>query len=187
MNIQVPDRFEPGRCALVVIDIQEKFHDIIHRMDMVIAGTERLVKFCQELDIPIVVTEHYSKGLGVSVPQIQDLFTPHQAIEKIHFSCGGSEAFNQALAESGRDQIILCGIETHVCVYQTACDLMREGKQVAVAVDAVSSCSKANRKLGLKCLRDIGAQTLGVQMLMFEILREAGTPDFKKVASLLKD
>lgn len=187
MNPNVPDRFEPDRTALVVIDIQEKFHQVIHQMDRVIAGTGRLVKFCQELEIPILVTEHYSKGLGVSVAEIQDLFSPHQAIEKIHFSCGGSEAFNQALAATGRDQIILCGIETHVCIYQTACDLMREGKQVAVAVEAVSSCSKANSKLGLKCLRNIGAQTLGVQMLMFEILREAGTPEFKKVAALLKD
>jgi isochorismate hydrolase len=187
MSHNVPDRLDPARCALVVIDIQEKFHDVIHKMDMVIAGTERLVKFCQELEIPVLVTEHYSKGLGASVEPIRDLFTPHQAIEKIHFSCAGSEDFARALADTGRDQIILCGIETHVCVYQTACDLLREGKQVAVAADAVSSCSKANRKLGLKCLARVGAQTLGVQMLMFEILREAGTPQFKKVAALLKD
>lgn len=187
MSCSVPERLEPGRCALVVIDIQEKFHDVIHKMDQVIDGTARLVKFCQELEIPVLVTEHYSKGLGVSVEPIRDLFTPHQAIEKIHFSCGGSEDFQQALAATGRDQIILCGIETHVCIYQTACDLLREGRQVAVAADAVSSCSKANRKLGLKCLRDVGAQVLGVQMLMFEILRKAGTPEFKRVAALLKD
>lgn len=187
MSPNVPDRFDPARCALIVIDIQEKFQDVIHKMDMVVAGTSRLVKFCQELEIPVLVTEHYSKGLGVSVQPIRDLFTPHQAIEKIHFSCGGSEDFNQALAATGRDQIILCGIETHVCIYQTACDLLRDGKQVAVAVDAVSSCDKSNRKIGLKCLRDVGAQTMGVQMLMFEILRKAGTPEFKKVSALLKD
>jgi isochorismate hydrolase len=187
MTHRVPDRLEPARSALIVIDIQEKFHHVIHDMDLVVASTSRLVKFCQELEIPVLVTEHYSKGLGESMQPIKDLFTPHQAIEKIHFSCGGSEAFNEALAATGRDQIILCGIETHVCVYQTACDLMREGKQVAVAADAVSSCSKANRKLGLKCLRDVGAQVLGTQMLMFELLRVAGTPEFKKVAPLLKD
>lgn len=187
MKNAVPDRLEPGRCALVVIDIQEKFQDLIHKMDEVIAGTGRLVKFCQELEIPVLVTEHYSKGLGVSVKPIRDLFTPHQPIEKIHFSCVGSADFQRALAATGRDQIILCGIETHVCVYQTACDLLREGRQVAVAADAVSSCSKANRKLGLTCLRDRGAQVLGVQMIMFEILGEAGTPRFKQVAALLID
>lgn len=187
MSTVLPDRLDPKRCALVVIDIQDKFHDLIYQMDQVIGSTSRMVKFCQELDIPVLVTEHYSKGLGESVQPIKDLFSPHQAIEKIHFSCAGNEDFNQALAATGRDQIILCGIETHVCVYQTACDLMREGKQVIIAVDAVSSCSKANRKLGLKTLRTIGAQNLGVQMVMFEILRKAGTPEFKKVAALLKD
>lgn len=187
MNNSMPDRLVPERCALVVIDIQDKFHDLIYQMDRVIHNTSRMVKFCQELEIPVLVTEHYSKGLGVSVKPIQDLFTPHQAIEKIHFSCAGSDNFNKALADTGRDQIILCGIETHVCVYQTACDLQREGKQAVVVSDAVSSCSKANFKLGLKCTRNRGIQVLGTQMTMFEVLREAGTPRFKKVAGLLKD
>ncbi len=187
MSPHVPDRLEPGRTVLVVIDIQEKFQDLIYRMDMVLDGTTRLVRFCQELDIPVLVTEHYSKGLGATVDRIQDLFTPHRPIEKIHFSCAGNEAFSQALADTGRDQVVLCGIETHVCVYQTARDLLREGKQVAVAADAVSSCAKANHKLGLRCLREIGAQTPGVQMLMFDILARAGTSEFKKVAPLLRN
>ena len=187
MSHNLPDRLESGRCALVVIDIQERFQPLIHEVDMVINGTTRLVKFCQELDIPVLVTEHYSKGLGGSVQPIKDLFTPHQAIEKIHFSCGGNAEFNQALEATGRDQIILCGIETHVCVYQTACDLLRAGKQVIVPADAVSSCGKANRKLGLKVLREVGAEVRGVQMVMFEVLRKAATPEFKKVAGLLTD
>ena len=187
MTHRLPDRLEPGRCALVVIDIQDKFQDLIYRMDMVQAGTDRLVRFCQALEIPVLVTEHYSKGLGATIQPIQDLFTPHAPIEKIHFSCGGNDEFNAALGATGRDQIILCGIETHVCVYQTACDLLRQGKQVVVPQDAVSSCSKGNRKLGLRCLGEVGAQVLGVQMTMFEILRRAGTPEFKQVAALLRD
>ncbi len=187
MNKSLPDRLVAERCALVVIDIQEKFQDLIYRMDMVQAGTTRLVQFCRELDIPVLVTEHYSRGLGVTVQPIQDLFTPHAPIEKIHFSCGGNDQFNAALEATGRDQIILCGIETHVCVYQTACDLLRRGKQVVVPRDAVSSCAKGNRKLGLQCLGEVGAQVMGVQMVLFEILRQAGTPEFKKVAALLKD
>jgi nicotinamidase-related amidase len=187
MNTRLPDRLQPERCALVVIDIQDKFQDLIHAMDMVQAGTTRLVKFCQTLEIPVLVTEHYSKGLGTTIQPIQDLFSPHAPIEKIHFSCGGSDEFNAALAKTGRDQIILCGIETHVCVYQTACDLLREGKQVVVPQDAVSSCAAENRELGLSCLQEIGAQVMGVQMVMFEILRKAGTPRFKEVAHLLRD
>jgi len=98
MSPQVPDRLEPDRTVLVVVDIQNKFQDLIYRMDMVLDGTTRLVRFCQELDIPVLVTEHYSKGLGATVDRIQDLFTPHRPIEKIHFSCLGNETFNQALS-----------------------------------------------------------------------------------------
>jgi isochorismate hydrolase len=183
------EQFIPDRqgAALVVIDIQDKFKDLIFEMDRVVSGTSRLVKFCQEMEIPVLVTEHYSKGLGESVPAIKDLFSPHQAIEKIHFSCGGNDEFKAALEATGRDQIILCGIETHVCVYQTACDLLRMNKQVIVPADAVSSCSKRNHKLGLKVLRGVGAEVRGVQMVLFEILRKAGTPEFKKVAALLRD
>jgi len=182
-----PDRLTPERTCLVVIDVQERFRDLIHNVDQVLAGSSRLIRFCQQLDIPILVTEHYSRALGVTVPELRNLFKPLKPIEKIHFSCMGNEHFRQALKDTGRDQIILCGIETHVCVYQTAADLMRDGKQVAVAVDAVSSCSAANRQIGLHRLSEMGAQSMGVQMLQFELLHRAGTSQFKQVASILKE
>lgn len=181
-----PARFEASRTVLVVVDIQEKFRDLIHGMDQVMAGTARLIRFCQALDIPILVTEHYPRGLGVTLADIRGLIKPFHCIEKVNFSCCGSSEFNEAVRKSGRDQVILCGIETHVCIYQTAFDLMHQNKQVAVAVDAVSSCSPADREIGLKRMSEIGVQSMGVQMLMFEILKKAGTEEFKKVAPLLK-
>jgi nicotinamidase-related amidase len=181
------DRFTADRSALVVIDLQEKFRDLIHGMDQVVEGSARLIRFCQALDIPIVVTEHYPRGLGVTLNEVRQLFRPFHCIEKIHFSCGGNPEFNAALDRLRRDQIILCGIETHVCVYQTAFDLANQGRQVAVAVDAVSSCSPADREIGLKRMAEIGVQSMGVQMLMFEILGKAGTDQFKKVAPILKE
>jgi len=186
-SIDVPDRFTRNRTALVVVDIQERFRDLIHGMDQVLANTERLIRFSQHLDIPIIVTEHYSRGLGVTVTELRNLFSPLHPIEKIHFSCCGADDFNRRLAKINRNQIILCGIETHVCIYQTASDLRRSGKQVAVAVDAVSSVSAANRDIGLANLERIGAQNMGTQMLMFELLRRAGTDEFKLVAPLVKD
>ncbi len=183
----LPARFDATRTALVVVDIQEKFRDLIHGMDQVVTGTSRLIRFCQLLDIPIVVTEHYPRGLGVTQSDIRRLFKPFNCIEKINFSCCGSDDFNEALQKLGRDQIILCGIETHVCIYQTAFDLMHRGKQVAVAVDAVSSCSPSDREIGLKRMSEIGVQSMGVQMLMFEILKKAGTEQFKKAAPILKE
>jgi len=182
----LPPRLEARRSALVVVDIQDKFRDLIHGMDQVIDGSSRLIQFCQALDIPVLVTEHYPRGLGVTNSEIRRLFKTFSCIEKIHFSCCGNADFNEAVKKLGRDQIMLCGIETHVCIYQTAFDLLRDGKQVAVAVDAVSSCAAADRDIGLKRMSELGVQSMGVQMMMFEILQKAGTDRFKKVAPLLK-
>jgi nicotinamidase-related amidase len=182
----LPDRLDAPRAVLVVVDIQEKFRDLIHGMDQVVAGSSRLIRCCQTMDIPVVVTEHYPRGLGVTLSEIRRLIKPFECIEKTHFSCAGNQEFNDTLKKIGGNQIILCGIETHVCIYQTAFDLMRQGKQVAVAVDAVSSCSPSDREIGLKRMSEIGVQSMSVQMLMFEILKKAGTEQFKKVAPLLK-
>lgn len=186
-NPQVPDRLTQERACLVVIDLQERFRDLIHNMDMVTKGTSRLIRFSQLMNIPILLTEHYSRGLGVTISEIRNLFKPLDPIEKIHFSCLGNPDFQEAVRKTGRDQFILCGIESHVCVYQTAADLMRAGHQVAVAVDAVSSCSAVNRQVGLNRMSEMGVQSMGVQMLMFELLHQAGTEDFKNVAGLLKE
>jgi nicotinamidase-related amidase len=184
---KMPDRLTPARTVLVVVDIQERFRDIIQNMKQVLSGTSRLIRFCQQMEIPVLVTEHYPRGLGVTVTEIRDLFKPLKPLEKIHFSCMGDSGFRKALADTRRDQIILCGIETHVCIYQTAADLLRDGKQVAVAIDAVSSCSVPNRQIGLNLMSELGVQGMGVQMIMFELLHQAGTRDFKNVSSLIKD
>jgi nicotinamidase-related amidase len=186
-NRTLPDRLTADRSVLVVIDLQEKFRDLIHGMDQVLERSLRLIAFSRESKIPVLVTEQYPRGLGVSITEIREACRPFTAFEKTTFSCVGSEAFNQALRATGRDQIILCGIETHVCVYQTACDLLRDGRQVVIAADAVSSCGAADRELGLQRLRDVGADVMGTQMIMFEILREAGTPAFRQVSALLKN
>ena len=182
-----PDRLERERCVLLVVDFQERFRDLIVGMDDVLAATSRLIRFSQQLDIPVLVTEQYPRGLGVTVPELRELFRPFQPLEKIHFSCALDAGFNKTLPATGRDQVILAGIESHVCVYQTAFDLVRRGLHVAVAEDAVSSCSNRNRMLGLDRMKSVGAQIMGSQMIMFEILRQAGTPDFKAVSPLLKN
>jgi len=184
---ELPDRLDRKRCVLVVVDIQERFRDLIHGIDEVLDTTSRLIRFCQQLEIPILVTEHYPRGLGVTVTELRGLFRDFQPLEKIHFSCARDQGFLKTLAGTGRDQVLLVGIESHVCIYQTAFDLLREGKHVAVASDAVGSCSAANRRLGLERMESLGVQMMGAQMMMFEILIKAGTPEFKNVATLLKD
>ena len=184
---RLPVRLTAERSVLVVVDLQERFRDLIDGMDQVLERSLRLIAFSRQLGIPVLVTEQYPRGLGVTVTEIRDAVRPFTASEKTTFSCCGSDAFNEALQGMGRNQVILCGIETHVCIYQTACDLLRSGRQVAIAADAVSSCEAVNRELGLQRLRDVGCDIMGTQMIMFEILGEAGTPAFKQVATLLKD
>jgi nicotinamidase-related amidase len=125
--------------------------------------------------------------LGVTLPELRNLFSPFKPIEKITFSCCGNGQFNDALDRLKRKQVVLTGIESHVCVYQTALDLLRKGKQVAVASDATSSRLAQNRDIGLRRMAELGAQTMGVEMIMFELLKQAKTPEFKLVAPILKE
>lgn len=182
----VPDCLEKHRIALVVIDIQERFRDLIHGQEQMLRGTSRLIRAFRELELPVVVTEHYSRGLGVTMPEVRTLLDGIQPLEKISFSCDGDPGFRKALDGLNRDQVILCGIEAHVCVYQTARDLMDRGKQVALAADAVSARQAADREIGLRHMQRIGVQVMNVEMILFEILREAKTADFKAVQPILK-
>lgn len=182
----VPDRLEKHRVALVVIDIQERFRDLIHGQDQLLHGTSRLIRAFRELDMPIVVTEHYSRGLGVTMPEIRSHLSGIQPIEKLSFSCDGNPEFRKAIDSLNRDQVILCGIEAHVCVYQTARDLMDRGKQVAIAADAVSGRHASEREVAIRHMQRIGVQVMNVEMILFEILREAKTPDFKTIQPILK-
>jgi nicotinamidase-related amidase len=174
-----PTVLAAGTCGLLVVDLQERFRDLIHDMPGVVANSSRLIRFCRKLDIPIRITEQYPRGLGRTIPEIAALVDGPPA-EKLRFSCHGALALD-------RPQWIVCGIETHVCVYQTVRDLLADRRQVAVAVDAVSSQTVSDRDIGLAYMRDIGAQIMSTQMIMFEILREAGTPAFKSVADILKE
>jgi len=182
----VPDRLEKHRTALVVIDIQERFRGLIHGQDQLFKSTSRLIRAFRELDMPVLLTEHYSRGLGVTVAEVRTHLDGIKPIEKIAFSCDGDSGFRKALDSLNRDQLILCGIEAHVCVYQTARDLMDRGKQVAIAADAVSARHAADREIGLRHMQRIGVQVMNADMILFEILREAQTADFKAIQPILK-
>lgn len=186
-RLSLPDRLDRKRSVLVVVDLQERFRELIRGFAEVLDATDRLVRFSQQLEIPVLVTEQYPRGLGVTVTEIRSLFRQFAPLEKLHFSCSLDDGFRRALAATGRDQVLLCGIEAHVCVYQTAFDLRRDGRQVALAADAVGSCTAVDRAAGVDRMRDLGVQVMGSRMIMFEILAKAGTPEFKAVAPLLRN
>ena len=169
------------RAALVVIDIQEAFRKAVQGFEEVTRQAGILVQGARELDIPIIVTEQYPSGLGETVPEVAEHLDGIERLDKVVFSACQAEGFDLA----GRDQALVCGIESHVCVNQTVHDLLDRGVTVHVAADAVSSRTQSNRELGLHKMESSGAILSSVETALFELLGRAGTEEFKAVQRLV--
>ncbi len=178
-------KLDRGRAALAVIDVQEAFRPAVLDFDRVIANVAVLVQGARILGVPVLVTEQYPRGLGGTVPEVAEHLEGVPRIEKVCFSALDADGFPAAL-EDERDQVVLCGIEAHVCVNQTAEDLLATGREVHVVRDAVSSRTIENRELGLHKMEHSGAASTSVETALFELLRRAGTPEFKEVQALVK-
>lgn len=179
-------KLERGRAALVVVDVQEAFRPVVTEFDRIAHNIGVLVQAARVLGVPVLVTEQYPKGLGKTVPEVAQHLDGVEPIEKLCFSAAESDEFADRLDASGRDQVLLCGIESHVCVNQTADDLLVRGRQVHVAQDAVSSRTDENRTLGLHKMEQAGAVLTSVETALFELLGAAGTPEFKEIQALVK-
>jgi len=178
----VSARLDPGRAALVVVDVQEGFRTAIPDFDRVAAATATLVRGAETMDVPIIVTEQYPKGLGPTVSEVTDALPAGvEPLPKTVFSAASAEGFGLG----GREQAIVCGIETHVCVNQTVLELLDGGTEVHVVADAVGSRSAANRELGLAKAERAGAWLTSVETALFELLGKAGTDRFKAVQRLV--
>jgi nicotinamidase-related amidase len=171
-----------GRAALVVVDVQEAFRPAVRDFDAVTAGVAALVRGAQILGLPVIVTEQYPKGLGSTVPEVAEHLNGVEPIAKVRFSAAAAEGFDL----DGRDQALVCGIESHVCVSQTAHDLLDRGVEVHVARDAVTSRTEQNRELGLHKMEGAGAVVTSVETALFELLGAAGSDEFKQVQGLIK-
>lgn len=173
--------------VLALIDIQERFRPTIAGIADLIARTEILVRAAIRLGIPILATEQYPKALGPTVAEIKRwLPDSHAYLPKTCFSSAACAPFAEALAATGRKQVLLAGIETHVCVLQTALELSASGHSVYVAEDAVSSRKPADRMAALERMSRHGVERITSEMAVFEWLREAGTPEFKEIQALIK-
>jgi nicotinamidase-related amidase len=179
-------KLDRSRAALVVVDVQEAFRPAVLDFEEVAVNVAKLVRGAQILGLPTFVTEQYPKGLGHTVSEVSQHLEGVIPVEKMSFSALEAKGFAAALSDSACDQVVLCGIEAHVCVNQTAQDLLADGTEVHVAQDAVSSRTAANRALGLQRMESSGAIATSVETALFELLREAGTPEFKEVQALVK-
>ncbi|MCK5675941.1 MAG: isochorismatase family protein [Verrucomicrobia bacterium] len=172
--------------VLVFIDVQGKLHEIMHEKDVLDANLEKVIRCAQLLEVPIVGTEQIPEKLGSTKEPFKSLLADELIVAKSAFSCCGEPKFMEQLERLGRQQFILIGIETHVCVYQTAIDLMEFGSEVFVVADAVSSRVPENRALALQSMRDAGVQVLPTETVLFALLRDAADPRFKDLLKLIK-
>jgi len=178
-------KLDRGRAALVVIDVQEAFRPAVLDFDRVAANVGVLVQGARILGLPALVTQQYTKGLGDTVEEVAKHLEGVPRLEKTSFSALGANGFPAALPDV-RDQVLLCGIEAHVCVNQTAEDLLATGREVHVVSDAVTSRTTENRELGIHKMEQSGAVVTSVETALFELLREAGTPEFKEIQGLIR-
>src|SRR5271154_6531970 len=173
-------RSTPQNTALVVVDVQEKLMNVMPRRTEMLAAIQKLVGAARVLKLPTLVTAQYIKGLGPVCAEIVKATPGITPLEKMTFSCCGSEEFLGAVKALRRQRIILCGIEAHVCVQQTAVDLMKD-YLVYIAADATGSRHELDYTVAIERLRDCGAVITTVESAIFEILRESGTEQFKKI------
>jgi nicotinamidase-related amidase len=179
MPARVLDR---DRAALVVVDVQEAFRPAVLDFRGTARAVATLIEGARVLGLPVVVTEQYPTGLGHTVPEVAEHLEEIEPIEKVCFSAAAADGFDLG----GRDQALVCGIESHVCVSQTAHDLLDRGVEVHVARDAVSSRTEANRELGLHKMEGAGAIVTSVETALFELVGAAGSDEFKRVQRLIK-
>jgi len=179
---------EANQCALLVIDIQEKLLPPIFQKERMVKNSQLLIRLASILRIPAVMTVQYPKGLGNTVPEIASLLPGTEPIDKQMFSCFGSEVFCSLLKRlpGQRNTLLLCGMECHICVAQTALAALREGYIVHVASDAVSSRAEWNWKIGLERMRAAGAIISSTEMMIYELLRSSGAPAFKEMLPYLR-
>lgn len=179
---------EREKTALIIIDMQEA---LMRQMDVEVAkkivkNIKTIICFAKEMGIPIIFTEQYPKGLGRTIEEIQSDLNPLRPIEKLSFSCCGENSFNEKLNEILKTQIIITGIETHVCVLQTTTDLLKKGYEVHVVADGVCSRRKFDWKIALRWMEKKGAIISTTEIIAFQLLKEAGTEEFRYLSKLLK-
>ncbi len=188
--MSLKDRFflERDKAVLVVIDVQEKLtlamdHKVLHKLTKNISI---LLESAAELKVPVLITEQYVKGLGATLPELKEKAAGAPCYEKMAFSCFGSTEFVAKLRETGRTQIVITGMETHVCVLQTVIELRDAGFEVHLVKDAVMSRNKLNWETAVEAMTLAGAVPTSTESVLFQLLKVAGTDEFKKLSKLVR-
>ncbi len=172
--------------VLVVIDAQEKLLPHVPDKEQIVKNITKLIRFADIVKIPVLLTEQYPKGLGQTVPELKNLIPHVQPIERMEFSCLGSERFRESLTAVAARTLILSGLEAQICIVQTAIEGIAKGYRIYVVSDAVSSRRLEEKVIALERMGQNGAEIVSTEMLIYEVLRKAGTPEFKEALKLVK-
>ena len=179
-------RIKRDEAAAVVVDIQERLLPHIHEGDIMLGNCIKLIKGLEALSIPVLITQQYTKGLGPTVQPVIQLFPEFRHIEKISFSCCEEPSFEKEITRLGRTDIILCGIESHVCVLQTCLDLLEGGRRAVVVEDCISSRKPGDKLTAIERMRQEGARITTMESLLFELARVAGNDAFRSISGIVK-
>ncbi len=172
--------------ALLIIDLQERILPVIRNYEVVVENTIKLIKGFKTLQLPIYFTEQYPKGLGPTSKKVLDELEGYSAIHKMSFSCSGAGDLFDELHKKKLSQIVVCGVESHVCIQQTVLDLLANNFQANLAADAVSSRKEIDYKTALQRMLALGAEITTTESILFELLEVCGTPEFKEVSKIVK-
>ncbi len=172
--------------VLIIVDVQEKLFPLIKKKEKLIKNINILLKIFSHLKLPIIISEQYPSGLGKTIPEVNISSAKIIKIEKTTFSCWKDSKFKNNLSSLSKKQIILCGVETHICVLQTCMDLLNNSFEVFVSEDTVNSRSKENHFLGIERMRLKGIEIVNTEMILFELLEDSKHRDFKELSKLIR-
>jgi nicotinamidase-related amidase len=178
--------FTPDKTVLTLIDVQEKLTPFMHERDICVGAMQRLLRGLAAIRVPVVWMEQIPDKMGATIPELRECLVGQTPVPKTAFSCWSEPAYREALRRLDRPQVLLAGIETHVCVYQTAGDLIANGYSVKVVADCVSSRSPANLQAGLEAIRAGGADLTTVEMILFELMRDSTHPAFRDILKIVR-
>ncbi len=177
-----------ARCALLVVDIQERLMPVIAGREEVVRNSLLLLRMAKVLGLPVLATTQYAARIGKLLPEVAAELGAVVPVDKMEFNCFGNAGFRAAVARlPGKvDTLLVCGVETHICIYQTVLGGLMAGRRMWVASDGVSSRTRHNYRSGLARIRELGGVVANTEMMVYELLRQAGTPAFKELLPLLK-
>ena len=183
MAISLLDKENTG---LVIVDVQEKLMGVMDQKERVVDRVSKLLDLARIFQLPVILTEQNPRFLGSALPTVQESLPAYEPIEKIHFDCCEVDAFNDVIEKKGLRNIILTGVETHICVFQTCVSLLERGFRVHVPHHAVDSRTKDNWQIGLSLMQEAGATITSTETIIFQILKKAGTTEFKALLKTIK-